>query len=76
MLADDDRASETGEPFRAEYRMLTKAGDVVWVRDEATLVHDAEGRPRYWQGVRFDITTEKEAERQLDCSRPSAGTGP
>ena len=65
VLAADDRVSETGAPFRAEYRMVTKAGDVVWVRDEATLVHDADGSPRYWQGVRFEITAEKEAERQL-----------
>ena len=45
--------------------MLTKSGAVVWVRDEATLVHDADGAPRYWQGVRFDITDAKESEERL-----------
>ena len=65
VVAEDEKLGDTGEPYRSEYRMLTKGGDVVWVRDEATLVHDAEGTPRYWQGVRFDITAEKEAERQL-----------
>jgi PAS domain S-box-containing protein len=65
VVAEDEKLGETGEPYRSEYRMLTKRGDVVWVRDEAVLVRDADGTPRYWQGVRFDITTEKEAERQL-----------
>ncbi|MEP6758607.1 MAG: PAS domain-containing protein, partial [Actinomycetota bacterium] len=65
VVAEDEKLAETGEPYRAEYRMLTKSGDVVWVRDEAMLVRDAEGAPRYWQGVRFDITAEKEAERHL-----------
>ena len=65
VLAEDDAAGETGATFRSVYRMVTKAGETVWVRDEATLVHDADGSPRFWQGVRFDITAEKEAERQL-----------
>jgi len=35
------------------------------VRDGAYLVRDADGSPRYWQGVLFDITAEKEAEQLI-----------
>ncbi len=65
VLAEDTRTNETGEPFRMEYRQFAKDGRVVWVRDEATLVRDEEGRPKYWLGVQYDITQRKEAERRL-----------
>jgi PAS domain S-box-containing protein len=38
---------------------------VAWVRDEAALIRDADGRPEYWQGVMVDITEQKEAELHL-----------
>jgi PAS domain S-box-containing protein len=65
VVAEDTRTNETGEPFRAEYRLIAKDGHVVWVRDEAVLVRADDGSPLYWQGVRFDITAEKESEEQL-----------
>ena len=65
ILAEDERTEATGEPFRAEYRQYTKDGRVIWVRDEATLVHDEQGRPMFWQGVMFDITEQKRYEEKL-----------
>ena len=65
VLAEDARTDETGEPFSMEYRQIARDGTVVWIRDEAVLVRDGKGRPRYWQGVQFDITEHKEAERAL-----------
>ncbi len=65
VLAVDAASNETNQPFRAEYRLVTKDGGTVWVRDDATLVRNPDGSPRYWQGVRFDITAEKEAEQRL-----------
>ena len=38
---------------------------MVWIRDEATLVQDAAGRPLFWQGVMYDITEQKRAEEQV-----------
>ncbi len=64
-LARDDASTEDGTPFRCEYRLRRKSGDTVWVRDEAYLVRNADGTERYWQGVLFDITAEKEAEEQI-----------
>ena len=65
VLAEDDRTDETGEPFVMEYRIIHRDGHVVWVRDEAVLVADAEGRPRFWQGVMSNITERKELEERL-----------
>ena len=40
-----------GGPFTAEYRMLSKSGRVVWIRDESRAVFDSKGRPLFVQGV-------------------------
>jgi PAS domain S-box-containing protein len=61
-----DRAAETGDrPFDSEYRLRTASGDYVWVREHAAPIPEADGRTRYWQGVRFDITAEKHAQERL-----------
>jgi PAS domain S-box-containing protein len=65
VVEEDDRTNARGDPFRCEYRLIAKDGRVVWVLDEAVLMRDEAGVPRYWQGVRFDITARKEAEEQL-----------
>lgn len=64
--AENARVDTTGEPFFLEYRILTRDGRVVWVHDRAGLHRDEEGRPRFWQGVMFDITERKEAEARLE----------
>jgi PAS domain S-box-containing protein len=61
-----DRADETGEPFRHEYRMVARDGRVVWVRDEADLIRDPTGKPLYWHGVISDITERKRGEQDLE----------
>ncbi|MGH2597077.1 MAG: PAS domain-containing protein [Actinomycetota bacterium] len=58
-------ASRTGEPYSAEYRMFAQDGRLVWIRDEAILVRDDAGGPKYWQGVMTDITARREAENNL-----------
>ncbi len=57
--------NETGEPFSAEYRFIGRDGRVVWVRDEAELLRDADGEPMMWQGVLLDVTARKHAEEAL-----------
>jgi len=65
---ENRRSTEAGEKFFAEYRMIASDGRPVWIRDEAVLVRDAEGAPRYWQGVMLDISAQKEAEEKLRWS--------
>jgi len=57
------RTTETGEPFNMDYRLIAKSGDTIWVRDEARLVHDLDGKPQYWLGAWTDITNRKTAEQ-------------
>ena len=63
--AEDRRTNVTGDPYRIQYRQRAKDGRWVWILDEAVLVRDEHGDPLYWQGVRFDITGQREAEQQV-----------
>ena len=64
-LAENVRHNETGEPYRLEYRMIAKDGRTVWVLDEASMVRDARGNPRYSHGVLLDVTDRKRREENL-----------
>ena len=68
VMAENDRTNRTGEPFGMQYRMIARDGSVVWVQDEAVLIHDEEGRPLYWQGVFTDITGRRKVEEKLEES--------
>lgn len=59
---------ETGGAFDIEYRMIARNGDIVWMRDQATLLRDSEGRPLMWQGLMIDVTERKQAEEALKQS--------
>ena len=56
-----DRANQTGEQWVGEYRMIAKDGRVVWIRDEASLVRGSQGQPLCWQGVMWDVTSQRTA---------------
>jgi PAS domain S-box-containing protein len=64
---ENDRANRDGDRFFSEYRMVSKDGRVVWLRDEAVYVV-GEGTPPHWRGIMLDITAEKEAEEKLRWS--------
>jgi PAS domain S-box-containing protein len=66
--AEFTRGVQTGGPFRAECRFLSRSGDVVWVHGEARLVKDQRGRPQFLQGVAFDITESKRAQELMLAS--------
>ena len=64
-IAAYDEHWRTGDPLRAEYRMLAKDGREVWVRDEAyAMADDASGR-RVSQGLLIDTTDRKVLESKL-----------
>ena len=69
-----EAASSRGERFQAEYRMIRKDGQVVWVSDTAVVVHDPEGRP-LMEGIIVDITERKQLELQLQQSRRMEAVG-
>ena len=64
VLDETARSVEAGEPFKLEYRMVARDGRVVWLHDIASIVaYDDGGRAARYQGIQFDITARKEAER-------------
>lgn len=63
--AEIERTDRTGEPFELEYRMIAADGRTVWVRSVFRLVHDEEGRPRFWHGIMQDVTDEVLADQRL-----------
>jgi PAS domain S-box-containing protein len=65
VLAEEVRTDESGEPFEVEYRVIARDGRIVWLRDQATLVRNEEGRPLYWLGVQYDISEQKRVEEAL-----------
>jgi PAS domain S-box-containing protein len=50
----------------AEYRLIARDGHVVWIRDEAVLIRDEDGRPRWVQGILIDIDERKQLERMRE----------
>ena len=46
--------------------MFTKDGRMLWIRDESTVVHDADGTPLCLQGVLYDISDRKRAVEERD----------
>jgi hypothetical protein len=50
--------------------MLTRDGRTLWVRDEAVLVYDDAGEPRYWQGMAFNMTDPTMAQLEATAGSP------
>src|SRR5262249_33227342 len=68
VLAEMARCHATGAPFLCEYRMLASGGRTVWLRDQATLVRDAQSRALMLEGVMLDISAQKAVETELELT--------
>jgi diguanylate cyclase (GGDEF)-like protein/PAS domain S-box-containing protein len=70
------RARMALEPADVEYRFFKKSGDMIWVRNLARVVRDADGTPLFWQGFLIDITDSKRHEAaQWLLGKTSAALG-
>ncbi|HYL77606.1 MAG TPA: response regulator [Bryobacteraceae bacterium] len=59
------RAIERGEGHACEFRAVAADGKLVWLRESARLLKDAEGHPNYLIGVAVDVTERRQLEEQL-----------
>ncbi|HEY8601108.1 MAG TPA: EAL domain-containing protein [Thermomicrobiales bacterium] len=59
------RSATTGGPLAIEYRYRRKDGALIWIRDEAIVVHDADGQPICWQGHMSDVTERRAFQERL-----------
>jgi diguanylate cyclase (GGDEF)-like protein/PAS domain S-box-containing protein len=64
VLEEEERDSILGVPLASEYRMITKDGRVIWVRDEGVLRAERGERVHY-EGMLTNVTERKSFESQL-----------
>ncbi len=65
VVAERASAYASGSPLRCEFRVWSKAGDIVWLEDQSVLVQPPDGRPPFRQGFAIDVTERKNAENAL-----------
>jgi diguanylate cyclase (GGDEF)-like protein/PAS domain S-box-containing protein len=73
VMAVSERSVRTGEPFRTEYRVIHPDGRMVWVREDAVLVPDEQGRPLHWLGMMLDVTELMSAQAELHEAKTKYG---
>ena len=56
-----DYAEKDVEEYTQIYRILTKSGEVRWIKDQTSVIRDANGIKTQTQGVLVDITDHKKA---------------
>jgi PAS domain S-box-containing protein len=67
VLSRRNNAGENGGvPIHDEYRLISRAGVVVWVREQTTLLRDARGEPLYLQTFLLDVGERKRAEQERE----------
>jgi len=64
VLSEVQQSLKDNIPFHSEYRIRSKDGHYLWVKDAASKVIDHE-QDLYFQGVVHDISERKESEKKL-----------
>jgi diguanylate cyclase (GGDEF)-like protein/PAS domain S-box-containing protein len=62
----------SGTRVDVEFRMRRRDGREIWVRDKETVIRDADGAPRFSQGVLVDVTPTRATESELSDERHRA----
>lgn len=67
VIENSDRCAHDQTPFDFEYRMITKSGNIIWVRDIVSVYHNEKNTTRF-RGILIDITRSKQFEIDLNNS--------
>jgi PAS domain S-box-containing protein len=62
---EENIRKESEGTLHSEYRLRRKDGSYVWLLDQASLVHDTDGRALFWHGIMYDITDRKLSENAV-----------
>jgi diguanylate cyclase (GGDEF)-like protein/PAS domain S-box-containing protein len=65
VIEENKRCETTAEAYTMQYRMVRKDGQIIWVEDSWVVVEHEDHKRRVFQGVVFDITERKLAEREI-----------
>lgn len=74
-IAAENRIVETGQLYKAEYRMHARDGRILWFRDEANLLEGTAGAKPLMQGVLYDITEHRRMEEKLRQAQKMEAVG-
>lgn len=69
-----EEATLSGNSFRAEYRMFSRDGRMLWVNDSGSLVNGPNGR-QLLHGVLVDITEQKQLQSRLEQTERMEAVG-
>jgi diguanylate cyclase (GGDEF)-like protein/PAS domain S-box-containing protein len=62
-----DDVLEGAEPsYSIEYRLVKADGSVIWVQEHGRVIREGDGRPRWLDGVIFDVSQRKAVEEARD----------
>ena len=65
---ETEAAIARGEPWTTIYRMITPAGDLIWVWERGSALKDAHGKVLALEGFLHEITSEHEAGVRLEAA--------
>ncbi len=60
-----EKCEEESDNYIQEYRVMTRDGDLLWVRENTFILRDEDGKETHFQGIIQDITEQKENEIAL-----------
>jgi diguanylate cyclase (GGDEF)-like protein/PAS domain S-box-containing protein len=67
--ADNERLMAEGRIDQVRVQVYRKDGSAIWVSENARVIHDAQGKPIFFEGTLEDITAQVEAEQALKQSQ-------
>ncbi len=62
-------AKKKSDDIHAEYRMITKANETIWIEHRAWPKQNAQGRITHFQSMLIDITKRKHSQKELNEHR-------
>jgi PAS domain S-box-containing protein len=65
VLDEEERCLQRGAPLDVEYRLRTRDGRTIWIRDRASSPRPGDDGEMVVEGLLIDVTTQKLAEEKL-----------
>lgn len=72
VLQEEERTYHSETLYEGEFRMVARDGRVVWFAERDTIIRDIDGRPKYTQGMLFDVTELHAARSETRTERDRA----